>query len=99
MRVGAILRHISQSAFVRRHLKTYFIRTAFVILPRFGKLTDGGKEPPDFLCHHCASVYVIIIIISALIYNFTGEITLLPWQLLVLNWHPGLKIKEQFVNP
>ena len=62
MRVGAILRHFSQSAFVRRHLKTYFLRTAFVVLPRFGKLTDGGKEPPDFLCHHCASVYVIIII-------------------------------------
>ena len=47
----------------RRHLKTYFFRTAFVILPRFGGLTDGAKEPLDFLCHHCASVYVIIIII------------------------------------
>ena len=31
-------------------------------MPRFDGLRDGAKEPLDFLCHHCALVYVIIII-------------------------------------
>ena len=56
----------------RRHLKIYFLRTAFnVILPRFGGLTDGAKEPLDFLCHHCALVYVIIVIFLSSIMTCT----------------------------